>query len=56
MAVKAEGGEKQHWTRRELKNDQYTFVGSGEMNTPGGSQKYATRRTLKARAGVRQLV
>lgn len=45
MAVNQYGTRPQHSTRRVLK--------STATNSAGGSTKYATKRTLKARQGVR---
>lgn len=45
MALPKEGTQKQHWTRRRLKG--------AATNSTGGSTKYATKRTLKARQSVR---
>ena len=52
MAVPKEGVAKKDATRRTLKNSAFT-TGSTAMNSTAGSLKYATKRTLKARAGVR---
>lgn len=52
MAVPKEGIEKQHTTKRNLKN-QATRDGTNAMNTAGGSFKHKSKRTLKAQAGVR---
>lgn len=48
MAVPKEGVKGQHSTRRALKKT--------ATNSAGGSTKYATKRTLKARQGVRDTV
>ena len=45
MALPVQGTAKQHATRRRLKG--------AATNTAGGSTKYATKRTLKARQSVR---
>lgn len=45
MALPKEGTKGQHSTRRTLKGT--------ATNSNGGSTKYATKRTLKARQGVR---
>jgi len=45
VAVPKAGVAKAHATRRVLKN--------AATNSAGGSQKYATKRTLKARQSVR---
>ncbi len=45
MALPVQGTAKQHVTRKVLK--------SAATNSAGGSTKYATKRTLKVRQGVR---
>ncbi len=48
MPLPAEGTPGQHHTRRRLK--------SSATNSAGGSTRYGTKRTLKARQGVRDTV
>lgn len=52
LVIPKEGQDKQHTTKRNLRNHP-SKDGVDNMNTPGGSHKYKSKRTLKAQFGVR---